>query len=325
MNLQAKMLNPAVPVVLYEVIPPRTGPDGELESRLTLIREVAGNADAINIPEIREEARLGERRPRLRERVEPREFAQAIGAATKVETIVNRVTVHESPAEQQEWLREGCQKYGIRNLILVGGESNDAHYPGPSVTEMAAMAFGNRLPLLLGGITIAHREGEAERVRQKQAHGLRFFTTQVLLDSKDIVALIQELDGLQARILLSFTPVSNERDLEFLKGLGVEIPPSFREVIRSAGSPEEAVERSNLLARQILQEVFHSLPPQPPAIGIQVERITKRNSAAALRMLTDLGGFYRRLLRVRFAPAPETMEATTARSSPNSPRGRKIT
>jgi len=298
------MLNPAQPVVFYEVIPPKTGPDGELESRLALIREVAGMADAINIPEIREETRQGPRRTRPRERIEPREFAQAIGGAAKVETIVNRVTVHESRAEQQRWLREGCHAYGVRNLILVGGESNDVRYAGPSVMEMAAMAADEGLPFLLGGITIAHREREAERVREKQAHGLSFFTTQVLLDSKDIVALIRSLNGLKSRVLLSFTPVSNTRDLEFLKWLGVETPQAFREVIGQASSPQEAVEKSILLARQILQDVFDNLPSQPPAIGLQVERITKRNSSAAIQMLTELGRSYRHLLRVRFsAPA----------------------
>ena len=299
MALHQKILNAAEPVVFYEVIPPSAGSEVELESRLELIRDVASQVDAINIPEIREETRNGASKRQMKQRMPPREFAQAIRAAVKVETVVNRVTVHECAADQRRWLREGFRKYGIRNVILVGGESAGVGYPGPSVAEMAALAVEENLPFLLGGITIPHRTGEAERVREKQARGIRFFTTQVLLDSKDVVRLVRELNGLPVRVLLSFTPVSNEKDLDFLEWLGVEIPPAFRELIRKAGSPQEAVERSLGLARKILTEVYETAPSHGLALGLQVERITKRNSAAARRMLSELGDFYRRVLENR--------------------------
>jgi 5,10-methylenetetrahydrofolate reductase len=319
-TLRAKIINPAAPVVFYEVIPPRVDIEGELEDRLALVREVASRTDAINIPEIREEKRNGPREHPLSERIEPRAFAQAIASATQVETVVNRVTVHESLAEQRCWLCETYHQRGIRNLILVGGESEQHQYPGPSVTGMSSLAAEERLPFLLGGISIPHRLGEASRVRQKAQHGLQFFTTQVLLDSQDIVHLLRQLDGLRARVLLSFTPVSHPRDLNFLEWLGVDIPPAFAREIRRAGGPEEAVEQSLNLARRILTEVFDRLPPQPPALGIQVERITKRNSASARRMLVELGDFYRRLQQDRYAgaatPASESAALTPPKSSP---------
>jgi 5,10-methylenetetrahydrofolate reductase len=303
MALHQKMLNAAEPVVFYEVIPPSAGSEAELASRLELIRDVASQVDAINIPEIREETRNGSRKRQMKERMEPRAFAQAISAAVKVETVVNRVTVHECAADQRDWLRDGFRKYGMRSMILVGGESAEARYPGPSVAEMAGLAAAENLPLLLGGITIPHRIGEAARIREKQACGIRFFTTQVLLDSQDAVRLVRELDGLPVRILLSFTPVSNEKDLDFLEWLGVEIPPAFREQIRKAGSPQEAVEQSLGLARRILAEVYEAARSRGPALGLQVERITKRNSAAARRMLSELSDFYRRLLESRHSVA----------------------
>ena len=213
--------------------------------------------------------------------MEPRLFAQAIRETCGTETVVNRVTVHVPEAEQRRWLREVYQQYGIRNLILVGGESPDVKYPGPSVVEMASLVQEEGLPLLLGGITIPDRPNEVERVLEKRQRGICFFTTQVLLDSRAAVELIRGLDGREARIVLSFTPLSHPRDLDFLKWLGVEVA-----------------------AGQILREVFENLPPRPPALGLQVERITKRNSSAALRMLTELGTFYRQLLQERF-PATE--------------------
>lgn len=320
MSLKSKIQNPADPVVFYEVIPPRLGADGELESRLELVGEVAGLADAINIPEIRDETRQGPRRLRLPQRMEPREFSRAICAATRVETVINRVTVHDSAAVQRRWLSEGYREYGIRNLILVGGESQEANYPGPSVVETASLVAEQGLPFLLGGITIPGRPQEVERVREKRERGLCFFTTQVLLESQAVVKLVQALEGLPIRILLSFTPVSHPRDLDFLKWLGVDVPAQLAEQVRQQTDPAAAVEQSFALARQILAEVFANLPPRPPALGLQVERITKRNSTAARRMLSELGSFYRELLQTRYPGAASTAIGPPGRSE-GSPEG----
>ena len=48
-------------------------------------------------------------------------------------------------------------------------------------------------------------------------------------------------------------------------------------------------------------------------LGLQVERITKRNSAAARRMLSELGDFYRRLLENRHAVASVGAAAPASR------------
>ena len=316
-SLRDKISDPAAPVIFYEVIPPRVDIEGEMDDRLALVREVASQIDVINIPEIREENRNGPRESSLPQRLEPRAFAQAIASATQVETVVNRVTVHESAAEQRRWLCETYHQHGIHDLILVGGESRQHQYPGPSVVQTASLAAEEGLQFLLGGITIPHRPREASRVRQKAQHGLQFFTTQVLLDSQDIVHLLRQLDGLKARVLLSFTPVSHPRDLIFLEWLGVDVPPAFAREIRQASGPEEAVEQSLIFARRILTEVFAGLHPQAPALGIQVERITKRNSASARRMLAELGDFYRSLLRDWNAPtAVRGVESASAARTP---------
>jgi hypothetical protein len=323
-SLRTKIRNPAEPVIFYEIIPPRVDLAGELEDRLALAREVAGRADAINIPEIRAEKRNGARRGGLPERVEPRVFAEAVAKAAGVPAVVNRVTVHEPAAEQRCWFRETYDRYGIRELILVGGESQQEQYCGPGVIESASLVAEEELAFLLGGITIPHRPKEAARVRDKAQHGLGFFTTQVLLDFKDVVSLMRQLSGLEARVLLSFTPVSHPRDLQFLEWLGVELPPGFVREIKRASGPEEAVACSFLLARRILGEVFANLPASPPALGLQVERITKRNSAAALSMLSQLGEYYRELHSACYSKASAAVRKASGeerRSVPMEPPG----
>jgi len=47
---------------------------------------------------------------------------------------------------------------------------------------------------------------EPERIRKKHAQGVDFFTSQVMFDSNDLVGLIQRLNGVEARIFISFAP-----------------------------------------------------------------------------------------------------------------------
>ncbi len=297
MNLQEKIRNPAQPVILYELIPPKAGASAELEAQLELVRDLAGTVDAINIPEIIEESRQGKRRARLPERIEPRVFARAIQEAAGVETIVNRVTVRETANVQRDWLKETYEKYGVRNVVLVGGESGAAQYPGPSVLEAAAMASEAGLAFLLGGITIPSRSREAARIRRKYEQGLRFFTTQVLFDPNDTVDLLQALNGLDVRIFLSFAPVTNLRDVEFLQWLGVDVPRNVAWAIEQAGDPAKAAVTTTAMASRILTDIFDNLPSHPPALGMNVEQITRRTHATARKMLAELGGLYPRHIR----------------------------
>ena len=151
--------------------------------------------------------------------------------------------------------------------------------------------------------------------------GLVFFTTQILFDSNDIVWLIQQLNGLEARVFLSFAPVSHPRDLEFLRWLGADIPADLDRFLlrgeasdsdsssapaKSASEPGSAgssLDRSLDLAQRILMDVFDNLPPDPPPLGLNVEHINQRNFRPALRMLEHLGSLYTNLVAARARPA----------------------
>jgi len=311
MDLKAKMESPAQPVILYELIPPKLGSSAELGQNLSLVRDLSGSVDAINIPEIREETRQGVRSSKLPERIEPRVFAKAIHDGPGVATVINRVTVHETAAEQLRWLTESHRDFGIRNLILVGGESHLAQYPGPTVPETAALALGAGLNFSLGGITIPSRSQEAARIRKKYHQGLRFFTTQVLFDSNDIVDLVQGLNGLDVRIFLSFAPVSESRDVEFLRWLGVDVPQNVSWSLAQVADKSEAVERGIAQAAKILTDVFDHLPPHPPGLGVNVEQITRRTHQPAQVMIEKLGAFYRHLLQARYGASLPTQQPAT--------------
>jgi hypothetical protein len=234
--------------------------------------------------------------------VEPRWLGARLQRELATEVVINRVTVHD--ADPQPWFETTCREFGIQHIVLVGGESPEIRYPGPNPQEAADLVCAADLPISLGGITIPSRPDEADRIRNKHGAGMTFFTSQILFDSNDIVWLVQRLNGLEARIFLSFAPVSHPRDLEFLRWLGADIPRDLDRFLLGPGpdSPrakETCFERSLNLAQRILMDVFDNLPPDPPLLGLNVEHINRRNFASAVRMLERLGGLYANLVASR--------------------------
>ena len=162
MRFRDKVLKPQRPVVVYEILPPRIV-DGSVGSYAEKISTLLSQThiDAINIPEVHAEESRGKRPVNGSERAEPRDFGRIIQDSVGVEAIVNRVTVHRPAEEQIEWLTSTCDDFGIENLVLVGGESSQISYPGPSVLETASMinemaSEGGR-EIFYGGISLPSR------------------------------------------------------------------------------------------------------------------------------------------------------------------------
>jgi 5,10-methylenetetrahydrofolate reductase len=270
------------------------------------VRNIKDLVDAINLPEIHDEARGTPRTHHFVPRVEPRVLGAGILREVQTEIVINRCVVYEP--DQTSWFQNTHGEFGIEHVVLVGGESSKVRYPGPNVIEAAGQVRATGLPISLGGISIPSRPNEAERIRRKNAAGLDFFTTQVLFDSNDIVGLIQRLNGLEARIFLSFAPVSHPRDLEVLRWLGVDIPVHLDRYLlrgeKSGGekpsvSADTSFDRSLDLAQHILMDVFDNLPPDPPCLGLNIEHINRRNFSPAVQMLERLSNLYAGLIAAR--------------------------
>ena len=299
-NLKDKLLNPAVPLTLFEVVPPEEGKPEALEATIEEIASMRHLVDGINLPEIHDEARGAERTYRFIPRVEPRLLGERIQRQLSTQAVINRVVVHD--AEPARWLAETHDHYGIEHVILVGGESAQARYPGPGPLEAARRIQEAQIPVSLGGIIISSRTNEADRIRAKNSAGIKFFTSQILFDSNDIVWLLQRLNGLEARIFLSFAPVSHPGDLKFLRWLGADIPPSLDQFLLGKtgdSAKETCFERSLVLAQRTLIDVFDNLPPDPPLLGLNIEHVNRRNLPAAARMVERLGNLYADLVAAR--------------------------
>ena len=302
MRIKDKIKRPRRPVVAYEILPPREK-DGTLNSYAANISSLLSQThiDAINIPEVRDEVARGERPVRNQLRAEPREFGRLLQDIVGVEAIVNRVVVHQKLKDELKWLEETNKKYEIENLITVGGESRSIDYPGPSVNEaLAAIKKNENINLLCGGISIPSREKESLRLIEKSENGSEFFTTQVLYDSSKIIKMIShyqkrcdEKKTFPRRLLLSFAPVSSEKNIKFLKWLGVEIPAETEKSLIEDLSI--MTDKSMEITVNVLKEILNHLNENDiiVPIGLNVEHIMSYNFQASIEMLQELSRIYR--------------------------------
>jgi len=287
------------PVVL-EVVPPHKRATEKTVAGLVRKVQDAVKAvphlDAVNIPEVLDENHAG--LPFYRN-LGPREFAQRLSAELPVEAIVNKVVVHARGKEDlQGWLREAIEVHRLRNFVLVGGTSSRIAYPGPDVVEaneiLRATARGRR-DVVCGNITIPERTGEVERLVSKTRAGARFFTSQVLFEPEPTSTVLREYgeacaaDGLRpATVLLSFAPVADYEDVEFLVWLGATITPETEEALL-AHRGREIGRASFDVARRIWAKVrdASAASPNPVPLGVNVEEISIHNFELAVRMATE--------------------------------------
>ena len=302
MRIKDKIKRPRRPVVAYEILPPREK-DGTLNSYAENISSLLSQThiDAINIPEVRDEVARGERPIKNQVRAEPREFGRLLQDIVGIEAIVNRVVVHQNIDEEMKWLEETNVKYEIENLITVGGESRDIRYPGPTVNQaLNAISQNARLNLLCGGISIPSRDRESLRLIEKSENGSEFFTTQVLYDASKVIKMIthyqkrcDDKNTFPRRVLLSFAPVSSEKNIKFLKWLGVEIPKKTEESLLKDNA--RMSEKSMEITINVLNEILNHLEKNKikVPIGLNVEHIMSYNFQASIEMLQELSRIYR--------------------------------
>ena len=305
MRIRDKVKKPQRPVVAYEILPPREK-DGTLNSYAETISSLLSQThiDAINIPEVHDEIGRGDRPITNQKRGEPREFGMLLQDIVGIEAIINRVVVHEPYDEQIRWIEKTNTTYEIENMIIVGGESSKVNYPGPTVNEMLqSISKGhnsNDGDIFCGGIAIPSRKDESKNLIRKSEHGSEFFTTQVLYNAENIIKMINnyqsrcnELNTFPRRILLSFAPVSSQKNIEFLKWLGVEIPDDTERYLM--GRSGSMTERSLDVAVEVLNEVldFITVNNLKVPVGLNVEHIMSYNFQSSVEMLQELARIYR--------------------------------
>jgi len=285
--------------MLFTIIPP------PLHSTTEKVKQRARSAanilrslplSALNIPEVLNETRNGPRVSQYSPKVPPRDYARMLRQAYQEipapcpEMIVNRVVVRHPATALQKWFQRTHKEFNISSFLLVGGESSQIHYPGPSVPESARLLNQCEFPHLAGGVTIPTRRhsdpsrDEPHRLLRKMKSGLSFFTSQILFEASsmrrllmDFTRLCQQKKVSPGRIFLSFAPLSREKDLQFMRWLGVEISDDTAGYLLENPSltEERSVKYAETLFRTILDWVYSASIPVP--IGLNVEHVMTYN------------------------------------------------
>lgn len=259
---------------VLEVVPPtlKSGLEG-LYSRISRVRRLVANGDfdAVNIPEIIDEENRNDRGVRVQKyspRMEPRELGRRIQDELGLPVIVNHVVAFEPLPALMDWIRETVAGFGILNVVLVGAPHDRKQWPGPTVSEANA-AFRSEFSsdrLKIGNICIPGRKGspipESTRMEEKTQSGADFFTTQIVFDPADIIDLRRELleEGCIARnlpMLVSLCPVRRQRNLAFLRYLGVKIDDSLEQEL-SALPMKGCLDRSVEILASIQSELLEN-------------------------------------------------------------------
>jgi 5,10-methylenetetrahydrofolate reductase len=292
--------------ILYELLPPpKHLSQADLDRSFSLFSAMLKNfpVSAINIPEVREEKRHGSRTDAEIIKLEPRKVASYLQKYGISDIVVNRPIVYESWEKQKQWLKDTYNSYGIRNIVLVGGESSQTSYPGISVTD-AAVTIHKKLQsefpdILLGGIIIPTRNNEAQRVLKKSQAGIEFFTSQIIYEAESVKKFLKEYEELCRQqqikpktIFLSFAPITMTRDAQLLKWLGVKIPDETLTVLTTGWLGMGW--RSMHICQDILEDILHFVQEHDITVplGLNIEHVNRHNFETSFVLLERLAETY---------------------------------
>jgi 5,10-methylenetetrahydrofolate reductase len=280
------------PLFFAPVLPPMRSPAHRIAERVEetarLLAKVP-RVDAVYVPELVEENHEG--RPRYRS-YDPGEYVVHVTSRTGHPGIVTKVVAHmDHVAAVRDWAERSVRR-GIRNVVLVGGSSHRIPYPGPPVEEAdrAVVPTFEAAGGVVGNITIPHRPEEAARMFRKTQAGVAFLTSQLLFDAGGIIGAIREYGRLcreariaPATVVLSFAPLGDDDDIEFVRWLGAHLPEEVEQVLLQ---DEQALSRRTVeLALSVWTEVVAATASAGVPLGVSVEQVSARHLGSARDLL----------------------------------------
>jgi len=279
MDLKAKLLDPAQPVLLYGTTPPRLGTaPGQVAAAADKLaaRLAALPLDAVVVYDIQDETgRTEAARPfPFVGTIDPREYAKFFS----LPAIVYKALGMMDEAQWRAWLTESQGQ--VQFLSIVGRPASGIRYPLPLSRAIRIASESRRFAV--GGVVIAERHdaerSEAARLLAKGLEGCAYFISQAVYHAPPTQRLLADYlrdcrgAGTEPkRVVLTFAPCGREKTLAFLRWLGVNVAPETERAILGAARPlAKSIEicRDNL--RRILEGKYASQIP----LGINVESVS---------------------------------------------------
>ncbi|HEX2649665.1 MAG TPA: hypothetical protein VHN19_06970 [Burkholderiales bacterium] len=284
--LKEKLFDPASGVLLYGTTPPRRGTGEEAVQAAAdklAARLAALPLDGVVVYDIQDESgRTAVPRPfAFTGTVDPRAYARLLAGRTGRAAIAYKSLGSMDEPAWQAWLDESARDYGVGFLSVVGRPTSGVKYP-LALSKAIRLAAAHAAGFTVGGVAIAERHtaerSEAARLLGKSIEGCGYFISQTVYAPEATERLLadylRDCRGASVqprRVVLTFAPAAREKTMDFLRWLGVRIPPeTARSILESASPLEKSIEvcRDNL--RRILDHPYAREIP----LGINVESVS---------------------------------------------------
>jgi len=279
MDLRAKLLDPAQPLLLYGSTPPRAGtpPEQVAAAADKLVARVRGlPLDGVVVYDIQDETgRSGVPRPfPFVGTIDPRDYAKRFS----LPAIVYKALGTMDEAQWRAWL--DASRGEVEFLSIVGRPASGVRYPLP--LSRAIRIATEMQSFVVGGVVIAERHddqrSEAARLLAKGIEGCGYFISQAVYHAEPTQRLLADYlrdcrgAGAQPkRIVLTFAPCGREKTLTFMRWLGVNIAPETERAILGAANP---LARSIEICRDNLRRILDGPYAGQIPLGVNVESVS---------------------------------------------------
>jgi hypothetical protein len=304
-SLTERLTDPTGELMVFALTPPRLSSTAEDVARVaasTRERVAALDLDAVILYDIDEEAdRNPDERPfPFLPTLDPADYRSLI-EDWPVPAIVYRAVGKYSEDELTAWLAGVDPE---RTLSVFVGASSHTQAVPTTLARAQELRASVRPDLRLGGVTIperhARRGDEHERLLAKQAAGTSFFVTQVVYDvnaAKNLVAdyhrACTEAGTTPVPIVFTFSVCGSLKTLEFLRWLGVAVPPWIDYELTRAGDVLAA--SYDQAVRDATDLIGYCRRVGQP-FGLNVESVSSRRTEidASVQLAGELGLLLRR-------------------------------
>lgn len=299
--LTTKIRNKEEGILLYGMTPPRiqhTKEELQVIAKKHIQRLNALNVDGLVLYDIQDESdRTEKKRPfPFMQTLDPCDYAKNyLDAPLKYPIVVYKAVGKYNKNEFSNWLQERADKRF--NTVFVGAASKETKV---TITMQEAYELKKELcpDVTLGGIVIPERHSvkhdEHLRVFKKVEGGCEFFVSQCVYDLMaakrfldDYVEYAQEYNKPIVPIIFTITPCGSTKTLEFMKWLGINIPPHLEQRLKNS---EDILSDSVKLSRDIFEILYYYGKGKGIPIGCNVESVSIRKAEidASVELLEDI-------------------------------------
>lgn len=286
-DLRSRLLARDGFVLLYGTTPPRSGSPAELiegaaQKLAERVRQLP--LDGFVVYDLQDEsARTAAPRPfPFTPTVDSRGYAKLLDELTGRAAICYKCIGRMTETDWWHWLGDTHGGYALELLSLVGRPSSRGAAYAMSLAQAYRVAAAHKAGFTLGGVAIAERHGEARdesaRMLEKAGLGCRFFVSQTVYHSAATIRMLsdyaracRERRIAPSRIVLTFAPCGRQKTMDFMKWLGIAIPPETEQaILRSAAPLAKSIEICCANLRQILDQGYVAELP----LGVNTESVS---------------------------------------------------